>query len=241
MKKLSLTLLCAVLLVPMFAQDIIVTTESERIDGKVLEVSDTEIKYKRADNPNGPTFVLSTTKISSIIYKNGEVQTFKQQPAVVSPNVSGGTVVSVRSAEDIVFIPGQQIEEQEKRGKYYYGNIELDESLYKDFLKLSCPDAYKSYVSGEGMIWGGSFCLGAGVGFGLGAILSRTETGLIVNAVLMGASFATCIPLLCVGPNKMKKSLSIFNANCTQTQATGPKLKLSFIANSNGVGLKLNF
>ena len=238
MKKCLLLLLLAVTSMPMWAQDIIVTTESERIDGKVIEISDTEIKYKRKDNPNGPTFVLSTNKISSIIYKNGEVQTFKHEQ--VTPLTSGGTVVTVRNASDIQIIPGQQIE-MSSRGKYYYGNIELDESLYKEFLKLSCPDAYKSYSSGEGMLWGGSFILGAGLGFGIAAIFAKTETGLIVDASLMGASFLAGIPLLCVGPHKMNKSLSIFNANCTQLQSSIPPLKLSLIANSNGFGFKLNF
>lgn len=236
MKKIILTLLCVAAFMPMLAQDIIVTVESERIDGKVIEVSDTEIKYKRKDNPDGPTFVLSTAKIASIIFKNGEVQTFTNQQQSV-----GGTVVSVRNAEDILFVPGQQIEKAEKRGKYYYGNIEMDASIYKDFLKLSCPDAYKSYTSGEGMLWGGSFCLGASIGFGLAAVWSKTETGLIVDAVLMGASFVTSIPLLCVGSRKMNKSLSIFNQNCTQLQSSVPPLKLSLVANSNGLGFKLNF
>lgn len=56
--------------------DIIVTTKSERIDATVLEVSETEIRYKKASNPTGPTFVISTEKIASILYKNGEVQVF---------------------------------------------------------------------------------------------------------------------------------------------------------------------
>lgn len=238
MKKVLLMLLCAAAFVPMFAQDIIVTTESERIDGKVIEVSDTEIKYKRKDNPNGPTFVLSTDKISSILYKNGEVQTFKHDTGVTP--TPGGTIVTVRNVEDIRIIPGQEIEKS-SRGKYYYGNIELDESLYKDFLKLSCPDAYKSYTSGEGMMWGGSICIGAGIGFGIAAIFAKSETALIVDASLMGATFLAGIPLICVGPHKMNKSLSIFNENCTRMQSSLPPLRLSLTANSNGFGLRLNF
>lgn len=58
------------------AQDVIVTQESELIEADILEISETEVKYKKHSNPTGPTFVLSTAKISSIIYANGDVQAF---------------------------------------------------------------------------------------------------------------------------------------------------------------------
>ena len=58
------------------AQDIIVTKDSERIDAKIIEVSEQEVKYKKHNNLDGPTFVLSTAKISSVIYANGNVQSF---------------------------------------------------------------------------------------------------------------------------------------------------------------------
>lgn len=75
MKRFLLTLAMIVYAVQIVvAQDVIVTRQAERIDAKVLEVSETEIKYKKTSNPDGPTFVLSTEKIASILYANGEVQ-----------------------------------------------------------------------------------------------------------------------------------------------------------------------
>lgn len=58
------------------AQDIIVLKNSQRIDAKILEVSENEVSYKKADYPEGPTFRLNITEISSIIYSNGDVQAF---------------------------------------------------------------------------------------------------------------------------------------------------------------------
>jgi len=55
------------------AQDIIVTKDAQKIDAKILEVSETEIRYKEFDNLDGPTFVLSTDKLSSIIYSKDKV------------------------------------------------------------------------------------------------------------------------------------------------------------------------
>lgn len=77
MKKfLSSVILIILACVTASAQDIIVTKDSERIDAKILEVSDTEVSYKKAGYVEGPTFVMKTSEISSIIYSNGDVQTF---------------------------------------------------------------------------------------------------------------------------------------------------------------------
>lgn len=65
----------------LWAQDIIVTTDSKKIEAKILEVSDSEIKYKEKDYLEGPTFVMSTNKISSVLYSNGKVVLYNQSPA----------------------------------------------------------------------------------------------------------------------------------------------------------------
>lgn len=76
MKRLLLTTAMFLWLLGANAADIIVLTNNTRIDAKITEVSDTEIKYKKVSNPDGPAFVIKTEQISSIIYDNGEVQTF---------------------------------------------------------------------------------------------------------------------------------------------------------------------
>jgi len=62
------------------AQDIIVTTDARKIEAKITEVSKSEIRYKEADNPDGPTFVLEVADISTIIYANGKVVLYTQPP-----------------------------------------------------------------------------------------------------------------------------------------------------------------
>lgn len=57
------------------AQDIIVTKQSERIDGKVEEISETEIKYRKSNDPSNQLFIISPTRVASIIFENGEVYT----------------------------------------------------------------------------------------------------------------------------------------------------------------------
>lgn len=52
--------------------DVIVLNNSDRIDAKIIEVSDSEIRYKKVTNLDGPTYVQKTSEIAAIIYKNGE-------------------------------------------------------------------------------------------------------------------------------------------------------------------------
>ncbi|MCQ2311446.1 MAG: PorT family protein [Paludibacteraceae bacterium] len=57
--------------------DVIVLNNSSRIDAKITEVGDTEIKYKKISNLDGPTYVQKTSDIAAIIYKNGEIVAYK--------------------------------------------------------------------------------------------------------------------------------------------------------------------
>ena len=79
MKKFFTLCVCVFMTtLSLLAQDIIVTTDAQKIEAKILEVSKTEIKYKELDNLEGPTFVLETTEIHSIIYSNGKVVLYNQ-------------------------------------------------------------------------------------------------------------------------------------------------------------------
>lgn len=64
-----------------YAQDIIVTTDAKKIEAKITEVTKSEIRYKEKDYTDGPTFVISTDEISSIIYGNGKVVLYNQPSA----------------------------------------------------------------------------------------------------------------------------------------------------------------
>ncbi len=64
-----------------YAQDIIVTTDAKKIEAKIVEVTKSEIRYKEKDYTDGPTFVISTDEISSIIYGNGKVVLYTQPSA----------------------------------------------------------------------------------------------------------------------------------------------------------------
>lgn len=63
------------------AQDIIVLNNktADEIEAKIMEVSNNEVKYKKWNYQDGPTFSVSTNEIFAIKYQNGEKQTFFEQ------------------------------------------------------------------------------------------------------------------------------------------------------------------
>lgn len=56
--------------------DLIVTTDQNKIEANIEEVSSEHIKYRKVSNPNGPQFIIETSKVVTVIYNNGEVQNF---------------------------------------------------------------------------------------------------------------------------------------------------------------------
>lgn len=223
------------------AQDIIVTTNSEKIEANIVEVSGTEVKYKSFTNPDGPLFVLSTANIASIIYRNGDVQTFTSQQQ--------NAVISVREAKDIVLVPGQKIEKVDRKTvndndtkvKYYYGNVALDETMYKDFIQLNCPEAYRQYKKGHNMAWGGTVIGGAVFIGGVILVLRPSNSGtLAAGGIMLGVGAGVAIPCIVCGMKKQEKALDVFNNQCANNKETA-SLTISLVGNSNGLGLALNF
>jgi hypothetical protein len=58
--------------------DLIVCNNGDEIDAKVLEIGLSEIKYKKCDNPNGPTISIKKADVLMIKYPNGTKDIIKQ-------------------------------------------------------------------------------------------------------------------------------------------------------------------
>lgn len=63
------------------AQDIIVKNDKTEIKGKVTEISETLIKYKKWDNLDGPIYNIFKNEVFMIVYANGHRETIKQSNA----------------------------------------------------------------------------------------------------------------------------------------------------------------
>ena len=77
--KQFLIIFLALLASNIFAQDVIIYTNGTEENSKVLEVSETEIRFKKWTNQNGPTYVKKVAEIFMIRYENGTKQTFTIQ------------------------------------------------------------------------------------------------------------------------------------------------------------------
>jgi hypothetical protein len=68
-----------------FGQDTIIKNNGTKITGKILEVSSEEVRYKKANNTDGPVYIETITGLSGINYSNGIKDTFKfEKPWLVS-------------------------------------------------------------------------------------------------------------------------------------------------------------
>lgn len=60
------------------AQDIIIKKSGEDIEAKVLEIKQSEIKYRRFDNLSGPIYIMPKSDIAVIRYENGQNEIFNK-------------------------------------------------------------------------------------------------------------------------------------------------------------------
>lgn len=76
LKKLTATLFLLCVVGMASAQDVIVKKDQSTVMSKVLEITSTEIKYKKWNNLDGPTYSINRSEVLSINYENGEVEKF---------------------------------------------------------------------------------------------------------------------------------------------------------------------
>jgi len=60
--------------------DLIILKNGEEIWANVLEIDPENIKYKRCDNPEGPTYFIRRSTVFMIKYKNGSKDVFRDAP-----------------------------------------------------------------------------------------------------------------------------------------------------------------
>jgi hypothetical protein len=58
------------------AQDVLVKQNSEEIQVKVVEITPTDIRFRRADNPEGPLYLIRRGDVQMIRYANGTQELF---------------------------------------------------------------------------------------------------------------------------------------------------------------------
>ncbi|QDA60443.1 hypothetical protein [Hymenobacter jejuensis] len=87
MRHALLFLLTFLLTAPAWAQDVLTKQNGDELQVKVLEISPTEVKYKRTDNPDGPLISVRKSEVFMIRYANGTKEILSQLPAGAQPSV----------------------------------------------------------------------------------------------------------------------------------------------------------
>jgi hypothetical protein len=107
MKNLSgiLAILFAVSFSVMRGQDIITKKDGSVIKAKITEVNEETLKYKKADNPDGPSYTITKTNIFSVTYANGQVEKFEstetEQSSEKKEEADNGTSNSILDNESL--------------------------------------------------------------------------------------------------------------------------------------------
>lgn len=115
-----------------FGQDTIIKNNGTKFSGKVLEITSSEVRYKKSGNFEGPTYIENILDLSSINYSNGTKDTFKfEKPWLVSARIKD---------EEKEFVPKKKYPELHKiGGRYTYNKQVINENEMRDYL-LSLHD-----------------------------------------------------------------------------------------------------
>lgn len=103
-KEIILSIGATLLVTTSFAQDTIVKKNNETIVAKITEISQSEIKYKRADLPDGPAYVVPKSEILRIKYVNGTVDEF-----VAQTTSTGNGNASAKPDYILIMVDGTQL------------------------------------------------------------------------------------------------------------------------------------
>ena len=193
------------------AQDTIVKKDDALITAKILEVHEDEIHYKKFNNLEGPTYVIETAKITSIIYQNGEVETYDVKPAIAS-SPSGWQKQSEQTYTEAIEI---------YNGKYYYHNRRVGIGKIKKLIfEQGDPVAIQMWNTSKTVQR-----VAYGVGFGaipVGVVsaiaVGSIEPALIYVVLLVEVPImiAANITLLATYKNKRIKAVELYNVGLKQ-------------------------
>ena len=133
------------------AQDVITLKNGDEINGKVTKVSSTEIEYKLASNPDGPTYTKPVTEIFMVKNENGQKDVFNNTP---EPAKQQQVTVDIPTGVTLERNRGEIVDAATNRT---FSEFELQQMLgmdaYNDYVKAR--DSYKS--TSNGLAWSYTF------------------------------------------------------------------------------------
>lgn len=203
MKKLLhalLVVVCLLVVQTISAQDVITLKSGEDINVKVLEVGANDVKYKKSDNPDGPSYTLLKSEIFMIKYQNGSKDVFNTPAATPPPAPSAPAPATTDTKKEVeTGIRNYQAEQE------YNTNMKI----YKKRLGsgIACTAIGVPFlITGSALIGVGVNYINVADSYGYyESDIDYEERGLAM--VLSGAALVIAgIPLTIVGPIKIGTS-----------------------------------
>lgn len=268
MKRFILFVSLTIISVLSFGQDVIVKKNSETIKVKVTEVNQDNIKFKKWDNLDGPTYTLLKSEINTILYQNGDAEVFvPSEPQSNDSYDSYNPYNRLKEKVDVdavindrtLFFKGECITNSSYSKYMFYDeqtkqSIDLSKSQFADYLKTHDYELYKKYkTSYDKYISGVVFTCISACSIELASLLFLLNTTSGEDHTFddpvnkAGASFgiigvacaAVGIPLLIKGNASLKKIPSMYNEKYVNRNRTAMTWSLG--ATNNGVAFRFNF
>lgn len=195
-KRLFITLFLLCLAGIATAQDVIVKKDQSTVMSKVLEITSTEIKYKKWNNQDGPTYSINRSEVLSINYENGEVEDFSNstnQPNTVQQPVQSTDGGYMEFLSNRLKLNGKILTDEEVKGL-------VDEENYQIYLKGKRDDLIQDLCMAGSLLELSGACLCA--------IYDKHDLS-IALLVISGASFVGW--LFFDGVDEMKQVATEYN------------------------------
>lgn len=140
--------------------DLIILNTGDDISAKVVEITSTEIKYKKCENINGPIYSVQKSEVFTIRYSNGSKEIIKSLP-----NKSSENTIANYEASYVIWTKPPFANIDVYLDGVFQGNIGLTSSnqpscgnqraltIIKD-LGLSKSKSYQLHAVGKGMLTG---------------------------------------------------------------------------------------
>ena len=108
------------------ADDVIALRNGDIINAVVSDITNTEIKYKKASNPKGPTYTIDKSEVLSIKYANGEIDKFEATKGNTSEATTNGPTKALPNDQNeeqkaqYASLPRLNLKKSNKKSKYFF-------------------------------------------------------------------------------------------------------------------------
>lgn len=269
MKRYILFVSLTLISVLSFGQDVIVKKNSETIKAKITEINQDDIKFKKWDNLDGPTYTLLKSDINTILYQNGDADVFVSSETKSSdsydsynPYKQPNEMVDVNAVinDKTLFFNGE-CHTNSSYSKYMFYDeqtrqaINLSKSQFKDYLETHDYDLYKKYKTSYDKYMAGIVFISISAGslevsFLLFLAVAKsnnpdytfdnpTNKAAASFCIIGAACAAIGVPLYVKGNVSLKKIPDMYNEKYVNRNRTAMTWSLG--ATNNGVAFRFNF